>query len=70
MNSIELKNHLLKMFLDAIQNGTTTIQNVHACFYMAVIDKIMEYYMTKANYYEEHAIATFDLFLKKGILKF
>ena len=70
MNSVQLKNELLKMFLDAIENKTMTLANVHTCFYMAVIDKILEYYMQVSGYYEENAIATFDLFLKKGILRF
>lgn len=68
MNSVQLKNHLLKMMEDAITNDKVT--NAHACFWYAVIETIMKYYMTVSNYYEENAIATFQLFLDKGILNF
>lgn len=68
MNTIELKNKLQEMMREAFINGT--VKNSHPCYYIAIIETIIRYYLTVSGYYEEHAIKTFETFLKTGHLIF
>lgn len=69
MNSIELKNQLLKMVADFFNNENKDAnRNMNPCYYVSIVDVIMGQYMIRCDYYEEDAIATMDRFLKKGVL--
>ena len=68
MNSVELKNHLLDMMIKALESPNFKLQNIHSCFYMAVIDCIIRQYMTISDYMEENAIETFKGFLESGVI--
>lgn len=68
MNSVELKSHLLKMMEDYFSNPFNKILNVHACFWMAIIDAIMAQYMSRTDYMEEDAIATMQGFINHGVI--
>lgn len=60
MNSIELTHELFKMA------STQTKWAMNYC--TAIINAIICQYITKAEYMEENAIATFKGFLESGIL--
>lgn len=69
MNSVELKNYLLKMMMNHFANGEINgIRNVHSCFWYGVIEAIMNQYMNRADYMEENAIATMQGFIDHGVL--
>lgn len=60
MNSIELTKELFKM----AKNQNKWEMN----WCTAIINAIICQYITKAEYMEEHAIATFKGFLESGVL--
>lgn len=68
MNSIELKQYLVNMYNEAMQSNSIVFSNVLPVYHMAIIDCIMNQYMTKTSYYENDAIRTYKEFLKSGVL--
>lgn len=60
MNTLELTQKLFKM----ASNQSKYAKDICT----AIINAIIVQYLTKAGYMEENAIATFEGFLKKGIL--
>ena len=60
MNTLELTQKLLKM----------AQQKYNAAVHPYIINAIIAHYLTKKDYYEEHAITTFQKFLDHQILEF
>lgn len=68
MNSVELKQYLINMYENAMKSDSIAFANVLPIYHMAIIDCIMNQYMTKTSYYETDAIKTYKGFLESGVL--